>query len=98
MLYPGKRQGGNWDNQAADRKGKNQVEMQENSDREGIMNKGRLIGGIICVAVAVLLAVLYFTLPEGDVAFMMGDTNAIYVPIFVLAGLGLWMLATVRKR
>jgi len=62
------------------------------------MNKGRLIGGIICVAVAVLLAVLYFTLPEGDVAFMMGDTNAIYVPIFVLAGLGLWMLATVRKR
>jgi hypothetical protein len=42
--------------------------------------------------------VLYFTLPEGDVTFMMGDTNAIYVPIFVLAGLGLWMLATVRKR
>lgn len=74
------------------------MEMHKSSDREGKMDKGRLVGGIICVAVAVLLTVLSFTLPEGDVAFMVGDTNAIYVPIFVLAGLGLWMLATVRKR
>ena len=74
------------------------MEMQKSSGREGRMNKGRLVGGIICVAAAVLLTVLYFTLPEGDVVFMMGDTNAIYVPIFVLAGLGIWMLATVRKR
>jgi hypothetical protein len=98
MLYPGKRQGGNSDNEPAARKGRKQMEMQKSSDREAKMNKGRLIGGIILVAVAALLTVLYFTLPEGDVAFMMGDTNAIYVPVFVLGGLGLWMLATVRKR
>ena len=74
------------------------MEMSQGSNKEAKMNKGRLIGGIILVAVAALLTVLYFTLPEGDVAFMMGDTNAIYVPVFVLGGLGLWMLATVRKR
>ncbi len=74
------------------------MEMNQNSDREAKVNKGRLIGGLVCVAAAVLLAVLSFVLPEGDVAFMMGDTNAIYVPIFVLGGLGLWLLATLRKR
>jgi hypothetical protein len=74
------------------------MEMKQSSDREAKMNQGRLIGGIICVAVAVLLAVLSVALPEGDVVFMMGDTNAIYLPVFVLGGLGLWLLATVRKR
>jgi hypothetical protein len=74
------------------------MEMKQSSDREAKMNKGRLIGGIICVAVAVLLAVLSVALPEGDVVFMMGDTNAIYIPIFVLGGLGLWLMATARKR
>ncbi len=74
------------------------MEMNQNSDREAKVNKGRLIGGLVCVAAAVLLAVLSFALPEGDVVFMMGDTNAIYVPIFVLGGLGLWLLATLRKR
>jgi hypothetical protein len=74
------------------------METNQSFDREGKMNKGRLIGGIICVAAAVLLAVLSFVLPEGDVVFMMGDTNAIYLPVFVLGGLGLWLLATVRKR
>ncbi len=74
------------------------MEMNQNSDREAKVNKGRLIGGLVCLAAAVLLAVLSFALPEGDVVFMMGDTNAIYVPIFVLGGLGLWLLATLRKR
>jgi len=74
------------------------METNQSSDREGKMNMGRLIGGIICVAVAVLLAVLSFVLPEGEVVFMVGDTNAIYVPVLVLGGLGLWLLATVRKR
>lgn len=74
------------------------MENGQSSDREAKMNKGRLIGGIILVAVAVLLAVLSFVLPEGDVVFMMGDTNAIYVPVFVVGGLGLWMLATARKK
>lgn len=74
------------------------MENGRSSDREAKMNKGRLIGGIILVAVAVLLAVLNFVLPEGDVVFMMGDTNAIYIPVFVVGGLGLWMLATARKK
>lgn len=52
------------------------------------MNKGRLIGGIICFALAILLAVLIFTLPEGKVVFMIGDSNVPWVPAIALAGIG----------
>ena len=34
------------------------------------MNKSRLIGGIICLTLAVLLAVLTFVLPENQMMFM----------------------------
>lgn len=62
------------------------------------MNKGRLIGGIICLAIAVLLAVLYFTLPEGDVLFMVGDSNMIWIPIMVLAGVGASLIGSAPRR
>ena len=62
------------------------------------MNVGRLIGGIFCLALGVLLMVLYYTLPEGKVVFMIGDANVPYVPAGVLAGVGIWLIATARKR
>lgn len=64
------------------------------------MNKGRLIGGIVCLAIAVLLAVLYYTLPEGDVVFMVDGSNLIWIPILVLGGVGAGLIGTspARKR
>ena len=58
------------------------------------MNKGKVIGGIVCLAVAALLAVLNLRLPEGNMAFMVGDTNAPWVPVAVLAVVGVALLAT----
>jgi Ca2+/Na+ antiporter len=61
------------------------------------MSKSRLIGGIICLAAALLLAVLVVALPEGKVTFMMDGTNMPFVPVLVLGILGVWLLATARE-
>jgi hypothetical protein len=52
------------------------------------MNKGRLIGGIVCLAIAGLLAALISALPEGEFLFMIGERNMPWVPVIVLAGIG----------
>ena len=62
------------------------------------MNKSRLIWGIICLALAVLLAVLNVVLPEGKMMFMVDDTNMPWVPPVVLGILGIVLLATAVKR
>lgn len=62
------------------------------------MNKGRLIGGIVCLAVAALLAVLIFALPEGKVVFMVGDSNLPWIPVIVLAGVGAALIGTAPRR
>ena len=62
------------------------------------MNKGRLIGGILCLAVAVLLAVLIFALPEGGVVFMVDGSNVPWIPVIVLAGAGAGLLGTAYRR
>ena len=61
------------------------------------MNKGRLIGGILCLAAAALLVVLYFALPEGDVSFMVEGRNMPFVPPIILGILGIWLLATLGR-
>ena len=58
------------------------------------MNKGRLDGGFVCLAVAALLAVLMVTLPEGKVVFMVGDRNLPIVPVSVLGIVGLGLVVT----
>ena len=58
------------------------------------MNKGRLIGGIICLALAVLLTVLIFVLPEGSVMFEVEGENVPFVPAIGLGILGIFLLAT----
>jgi hypothetical protein len=62
------------------------------------MVKGRLIGGVICLVLAVLLVVLIFALPEGKVVFMIGNSNVPWVPALVLAGLGAWLVSTAWRR
>jgi MFS family permease len=61
------------------------------------MNKGRLIGGVICLAAALLIAVLFVALPEGKVTFTVNDTNMPFVPVIVLGILGVWLLVTARE-
>jgi hypothetical protein len=58
------------------------------------MDKSRLIGGMICVALALLLALLAYTLPEDKMMFMVGDENMPIVPAIGLGIIGLVLLAT----
>lgn len=62
------------------------------------MNKGRLIGGIICVTLAISLGVLTFILPEDRVMFMVGDENMPIIPALVLGIIGIVLLATAWRR
>lgn len=62
------------------------------------MNTGRLIGGIICLALAGLLGVLNFTLPEENLMFMVGDENLPWIPVVILAIVGIALVATAFSR
>ena len=62
------------------------------------MNKSRLIGGIICLALAVLLAVLAVALPADKMIFMVDDANMPYVPAIGLGIVGLGLIITSWKR
>jgi hypothetical protein len=73
-------------------------QVSESSEKEGEMTKGRLIGGIVCLVAAALLAVLVFALPEGKVVFMIGDSNVPWIPAIVLAGVGAGLLASAGRR
>lgn len=59
------------------------------------MNRGRLVGGIICLALAALLAVLSWRLPAEKLMFMVGGIN---VPMIILAIAGLVLLVIAWKR
>jgi len=61
------------------------------------MNKGRLIGGIICLAAALLIAVLFVALPEGKVTFTVNGTNMPFVPVVGLGIVGVWLLIQARE-
>jgi hypothetical protein len=61
------------------------------------MKKGHLIGGAICLAAALLIAVLFAVLPEGRVTFMINDINMPFVPVIVLGILGVWLLIQARE-
>jgi uncharacterized membrane protein len=56
------------------------------------MNKGQLIGGGICLGLAILLAVLNYTLPPENLMFQIGDQNMPWVPPVVLALIGAFLL------
>jgi hypothetical protein len=58
------------------------------------MNKSRAIWGVICLALAGLLAVLNFTLPPEDLMFTVEDQNMPWVPPIILGVLGLILLGS----
>jgi hypothetical protein len=58
------------------------------------MKTGRLVGGIVCLAVAALLTVLNLMLPPENIMFQIGDQNMPWVPVAVLAVVGVILLAT----
>ncbi len=58
------------------------------------MNKSRFIGGMICLAIAVLLTILNLRLPPEDVMFMVGSVNMPWVPPVVLAIVGIVLVST----
>lgn len=58
------------------------------------MNKSRLIGGILCLAIAALLTVVNLRLPPEDLMFMVGSVNMPWVPPVVLAIVGIVLLFT----
>jgi hypothetical protein len=62
--------------------------------QEAAMSRSRLLGGIICLAVAALLTVLNLTLPPEDILFQIGNENMPWVPPVILAVVGIVLLAT----
>jgi hypothetical protein len=62
------------------------------------MNKSRLIGGIICLAIAALLTVLNLRLPPENLMFQVGAVNMPWVPPVVLGIVGIILLATSGQR
>jgi len=56
------------------------------------MNKGLLIGGIACLALAALMGVLYFALPPDKIMYMVGDQNVPWVPAVVFGIVGIVLL------
>ena len=58
------------------------------------MKKGQLIWGIICFAIAILLAILNVTLPPERISFTIDGVNRPWIPVAVLAILGIWLTST----
>jgi hypothetical protein len=62
------------------------------------MKKGHLIGGSICLAAALLIAVLAVAAPPNvTVSFMVEGTNMPFVPAIGLGILGVWLLVNARR-
>jgi hypothetical protein len=62
-----------------------------------MMNKSKLIWGIICLVIAAGLTVANLRLPPEDLMFQVGDMNMPWVPPIVLGILGIILLATANQ-
>jgi len=58
------------------------------------MNKSRAIWGVICLAIAGLLAVLNLTLPPEKLMFTIGDQNMPWVPVAIFGVIGLILMGS----
>lgn len=61
------------------------------------MNTSKVIGGIICLVIALGLAALMILLPEGKFIFMVSGVNMPYIPSVVLGVIGIVMLASPKE-
>jgi hypothetical protein len=62
-----------------------------------MMNKSKLVWGIICLVIAAGLTVANLRLPPEDLMFQVGDMNMPWVPPIVLGILGIILLATANQ-
>ncbi len=62
------------------------------------MDKSKLIWGIICLVIAGVLTVVYFTLPPDNLMFQIGNLNMPWVPPVVLGIIGVILLATMNQQ
>jgi hypothetical protein len=62
-----------------------------------MMNKSKLVWGIICLVIAAGLTVANLRLPPEDLMFQVGDINMPWVPPIVLGILGIILLATANQ-
>lgn len=62
------------------------------------MDKSQLVGGIICLTLAVFLGILSVVLPPDKMMFMVGDENIPYLPAILLGVIGVVLLATAGGR
>jgi hypothetical protein len=62
-----------------------------------MMDKGKAIGGIICLVIAGLLTIANLRLPPEDVMFQVGGVNMPWVPPIVLGIVGIVLLATMKQ-
>jgi len=62
--------------------------------KEVKVNVSRLIGGIVCLLIAALLAVLYFVLPTDRMVFMVGEKNLSWLPPVILGIVGIILVAS----
>ena len=61
------------------------------------MNKSKLIWGSICLVIAAGLAIANLQLPAEKLMFQIGDVNMPWVPVVVLAIIGIILLATASQ-
>ena len=50
------------------------------------MNKARLIWGIICFSLSIILLILDSVIPGFELVFMIEGTNMPYIPLIILGG------------
>lgn len=62
------------------------------------MDRGRIIGGVVCLLVGLLLIVLNFALSPEKLMFMIGGRNMPMVPAIGLVVLGVILLTTAVRR
>jgi len=62
------------------------------------MNKTRIIGGIICLTLAGLIALLNVVMPPEYLTFMINGQNMIWIPLVVLCIVGCVLLVTTPRR
>ena len=61
------------------------------------MSKSQVTGGIVCLVIALFIAVVSFTLPPEKLMFIVGENNNIPLVPIILGIIGLLLLATAGR-
>jgi hypothetical protein len=61
------------------------------------VNKAQLIGGVLCLIIAAMLAVLNLVLPPDRIMFQIGDENMPWLPVAGLGVVGIVLLVAAAR-